>query len=50
MERVSNLVREALQHDGSHHKQWYLSEILKEVDAPAHADYVTWRVDMGTPP
>lgn len=30
MERVSNLVREALQHDDSHHKQWYLSEILKK--------------------
>lgn len=48
-ELVSNLAREALQVDGTHHKQWYLAMILKEVDAAAHYDYEQWGVDVGTP-
>ena len=30
-DRIYNLCLKALHTDGSHHKQWYLEQILKEV-------------------
>lgn len=38
-ERVIELLKDGLQTDGSHHKQWYLGEVLKLMNAETHGTH-----------
>lgn len=49
LDRISVLVSDGMGTDGAHHKQWYLSEILKIVDPEVYDFLVTQKVDMGMP-
>tara|TARA_R110000744_G_scaffold334722_2_gene440055 strand:+ start:410 stop:568 length:159 start_codon:yes stop_codon:yes gene_type:complete len=41
---------EALQTDGSHHKQWYLNEILELIDIDSAKEVASWTGDTGSAP
>jgi hypothetical protein len=50
-ERVIELLKEGLQTDGSHHKQWYLNEVLKLIDIKIAEDVEKhWTYDAGISP
>jgi hypothetical protein len=49
--RVIELLKDGLQTDGSHHKQWYLNEVLKLINADIAKDVeMHWTHDKGIAP
>lgn len=49
--RVIELLKDGLQTDGSHHKQWYLNEVLKLINADIAKDVeMHWTHDRGIAP
>lgn len=50
-ERIIELLKDGLQTDGAHHKQWYLNEVLKLVDLQIAKDVEEhWTHDVGSCP
>lgn len=49
-ERIIELLTNGLQTDGAHHKQWYLNEVLKLVDAEIAKEVEQWTADAGIAP
>jgi len=49
--RVIELLKDGLQTDGSHHKQWYLNEVLKLINPDIAKDVeMHWTHDAGIAP
>lgn len=49
--RIIELLKDGLQTDGSHHKQWYLNEVLKLINADIAKDVeMHWTHDKGIAP
>jgi len=49
--RIIEVLKDGLQTDGSHHKQWYLNEVLKLINADIAKDVEThWTHDGGIAP
>ena len=49
--RIIELLKDGLQTDGGHHKQWYLNEVLKLVDLEIAQDVERhWTHDYGIAP
>jgi hypothetical protein len=49
--RIIELLKDGLQTDGGHHKQWYLNEVLKLVDLEIAQDVEGhWTHDGGIAP
>ena len=50
-ERIIELLKDGLQTDGAHHKQWYLNEVLKLINADIARDVEEhWTHDGGIAP
>ena len=50
-ERIIELLKDGMQTDGAHHKQWYLSEALKLVDESVAKEVAEhWTADPGIAP
>lgn len=49
--RIIELLKDGLQTDGSHHKQWYLNEVLKLINTDIAKDVeMHWTHDKGIAP
>jgi len=49
--RIIEVLKDGLQTDGAHHKQWYLNEVMKLINADIAKDVEThWTHDGGIAP
>ena len=46
-EEIIELLKDGLQTDGGHHKQWYLNEVLKLIDPQIAKEVEEWTGDAG---
>ena len=49
-EEIIELLKDGLQTDGGHHKQWYLNELLKLIDPQIAKEVEEWTGDAGLAP
>lgn len=50
LNELSDMAHAGLSTDGAHHKQWYLSEILKRINPEWHAEFAKKSGDTGVCP
>ena len=49
-DKIIELLVDALQTDGAHHKQWYLNEVLTLIDQEIAKEVEGWTGDAGIAP
>jgi hypothetical protein len=49
-DKIIELLVDALQTDGAHHKQWYLNEVLTLIDKEIAKEVEGWTGDAGIAP